>query len=195
MNERTIILNNEIFKNVRLTLLDNPIDNLIVPEAWENVTEFGKWWVENKMPIRFPVKPEVFRTDDATAITIFREGRFQVEMYLIHANPQLQDHEHPGVEVIKVRTGLLNGISLSDVLLRNQAHGSGMKLEAEKKGFPLLAIQHWQTREPNTIASMWKGYTAGPKHRSLILRYNPGCFVDGDYVDITLNSDGTPREF
>lgn len=163
----------------------DPFTGFEVPETWENVEEFSKWWLGAKMPLMFPKDPEVFMSDDATAICLFRHGQFQVELYLIHPKPQVPVHEHPGVEVIKVRTGTPHGIALSEVLRRNEAHGSGMKLEAEERGFPLLAIQHWQTREPTTIASMWKGTTAGPLHRALIQRFNPGCFVDGDYVDIT----------
>ncbi len=178
------------FKN-----MPNPFNNFCVPESWENVEDFSNWWIGEKMPMQFPLNPEVFMSDDATAICLFRKGRFQVELYLIHPMPEVPVHEHPGVEVIKVRTGLGRGITFSDVLRKDQAHGSGMKLEAEKQGFPLIAIQHWLTREPTTIASMWKGYTAGPKHRALIQRFNPGCFIDGDYADITKTQEGESREF
>jgi hypothetical protein len=169
-----------------LNILDNPVHNLEVPETWENVTEFGVWWVNAGMPIRFPEKAEVYRTDDATAISLFRQGRFQIELYLIHPHPQLQDHEHPGVEVIKVRMGNNNEtIGFTDPLTDGRVHGAGVRLEAESVGFPLLAIQHWKTREPTTIASMWKGKTVGPMQENLIRRLNPGAYVVDGYADIT----------
>lgn len=173
----------------------NPFIDLVIPETWANVQEFGDWWISSKMPMKIPNGSEVFLSDDATAICLFRQGRFQIELYLIHPTPNVPTHEHPGVEVIKVRTGLESGnIWLSPVLRRDEAHGSGMKLEAEVKGFPLVAIQHWQTREPTTIASMWKGKTAGPKHEGVIKRFNPGCFVEDGYADITRNADGSVRD-
>jgi len=186
MFKQTVYLNDELFKNVKLNILDNPIANLTVPEQWNNVTEFGVWWVNNSMPIRFPPGAEVFRTDDATAITLFRQGRFQIELYLIHPHPQLQDHEHPGVDVIKVRMGNGNEtIGFTDPLTAGRAHGAGVRLEAEHVGFPLIAIQEWKTREPTTIASMWKGKTVGPMQEDLIRRFHPDAYVVRGYADIT----------
>lgn len=186
MFKQTIYLNDELFKNVRLNILDNPVANLEVPETWKDVTEFGVWWVNNKMPIRFPIGAEVFRTDDATAVSLFKHGRFQVELYLIHPHPQLQDHEHPGVEVIKVRMGNNNEtVGFTDALTDGRAHGAGVRLEAETVGFPLLAIQHWKTQEPTTIASMWKGKTVGPMQEALIKRFHPDAYVVPGYADIT----------
>lgn len=175
---------NDVFRDVKFTSLHNPIDDLAVPDTWENVTEFGKWWVATGMPIRFPKNPEVFRTDDATSISIFRQGRFQIELYLIHPKPQLQDHEHPGVEVIKMRMGL-SGIGFTDALKDGESHGAGIRLEAETLGFPLVAIQHWKTREPITIAAMWKGETVGPMQENLIRRFHPDAYVIDGYADIT----------
>lgn len=186
MFKETIYLNDELFKNVRLNILDNPVANLEVPETWNNVTEFGVWWVKVGMPIRFPIGAEVFRTDDATAVSLFRQGRFQIEMYLIHPHPQLQDHEHPGVEAIKVRMGNNNEvIGFTDALTEGRSHGAGVRLEAETTGFPLIAIQHWTTRDPITIAAMWKGKTVGPMQENLIRRFHPDAYVIDGYADIT----------
>jgi len=172
----------------------DPLADFVIPETWKDIQEFADWLLENKMPLRFPQYPEVFLSDDATAISLFRKGRFQVELYLIHPQPVVPVHEHPGVEVIKFRAGVKENLFLfSDILRKGEAHGSGMKLEAEVRGFPLIAIQHWLTREPCTIASMWKGYTAGPKHIEIIKRYNPDCFIDGQYADITRKADGSPN--
>jgi hypothetical protein len=186
MFKQTIYLNDELFKNVKLNILDNPVANLEVPENWESVTEFGVWWVQAGMPIRFPVGAEVFRTDDATAVSLFRHGQFQIELYLIHPHPQLQDHEHPGVEVIKVRMGNNNEtVGFTDALADGKSHGAGVRLEAETIGFPLIAIQHWKTREPITIAAMWKGKTVGPMQENLIRRFHPDAYVIDGYADIT----------
>jgi hypothetical protein len=163
----------------------DPFADFDIPETWDNVQAFCDWWMNAKMPLIFPKFPEVFMSDDATAICLFRKGRFQVELYLIHPKPGVPTHEHPDVEVIKIRTGLPSGPNASDVLRNGQSHGSGMKLEAEVRGFPLLAMQHWLTRDPTTIASMWKGPTAGPKHEALIRRYNPDAYIVDGYADIT----------
>jgi hypothetical protein len=163
----------------------DPYPNLIIPETWKNVEEFADWWFRNGMPIKFQESAEVFLSDDATSIALFRKGRFQVELYLIHPCPVVPVHEHPDVEVIKARVSGKKYPYLSNTLHNNEAHGAGIRLEAEDKGYPLLAIQHWLTREPTTVASMWKGNTVGPKQESLIRRFNPNAYIVDGYADIT----------
>lgn len=163
----------------------DPYPNLVVPDTWANVDEFADWWLRSGMPIKFPDGAEVFLSDDATSVALFRQGRFQVELYLIHPNPMVPVHEHPGVEVIKVRLSNRKYPYLSNTLHAGESHGAGVRLEAEERGYPLLAIQHWLTREPTTIASMWKGKTVGPKQEGLIKRFNPDAYISSGYADIT----------
>lgn len=156
------------------------------PNTWANVREFAQWYISAGLPILFPTGNEVFCSDDATATCLFRKGRFQVELYMIHPRPLVPEHSHPYMEVIEMRldsVGLL--ANLGRVLRPDESHGPNIRLEADKAGFPLIAFQHWLDREPTTIASMWKGPTVGPKHRELIQRFNPDSYVDGDYADIT----------
>jgi hypothetical protein len=171
--------------NMESTQGPDPYPNLIIPETWKNVEEFADWWFRNGMPIKFQESAEVFLSDDATSIALFRKGRFQVELYLIHPCPVVPVHEHPDVEVIKARLSGKRYPYLSNTLHNNEAHGAGIRLEAEDKGYPLLAIQHWLTREPTTVASMWKGNTVGPKQESLIRRFNPSAYIVEGYADIT----------
>jgi hypothetical protein len=163
----------------------NPYPNLTIPETWSNVEDFANWWLTSGMPIVFPKDAEVFLSDDATSIALFRKDRFQVELYLIHPEPKVPVHEHPDVEVIKIRLSGRKYPYLSDTLRNGQSHGAGQRLEAEEKGYPLIAIQHWLTREPTTIASMWKGNTVGPKQENLIRRFNPESYIIDGYADIT----------
>lgn len=158
---------------------------------WPSVVEFMDWYMENGRPINFGDQ-EVFCTDDATAVCLFRRGQFQVELYLIHPNPLVQVHEHPGVDVIKMR--IINDMAIpTGVLIDGNSHGDGMRLEGEGKGFPLLAFQHWKNSPPTTIASSWKGETAGPKHNALIKRFHPNAFNKPGYADITLEVQNEPN--
>ncbi len=167
----------------------NPHKDLPFPNMWANFKDFAEGWMHTGRPIIFPSNPEVFVSDDATAVSLFRKGRFQVEMYLIHPHPKVPEHEHPDVEVIKMRLGNTKTPIMSGVLHNGEAHGAGMRMEAEKLGFPLIAFQHWLTREPTTIASMWKGPTVGPLQEALIKRFNPDAYVVEGYADITRTSN------
>lgn len=171
------------------TPIKHPHSELNIPDTWDNVQEFAEWWMRSGMPMMFPPNPEVFLSDDATAISIFRKGRFQVEMYLIHPQPKVPEHEHPGVEVIKMSLTHREMPIMSNVLKDGESHGAGVRVEGESIGFPLIAFQHWLTREPTTIASMWKGKTVGPLQEALIKRFNPNAYVIDGYADVTRNKD------
>lgn len=173
------------------------IDPASIPESWSDVQEFAHWWCDAGMPFLPPERAEVFLSDDATALCVFRRGCFQVELYLIHPQPRLQDHEHPGVEVIKMR---IDGTKspdagpftlpdtwgrMSSVLRKGEAHGNGAATFGEVYGFPLFAFQHWIEHEPSTVAAAWKGATVGPMQEDLIRRFFPNAFVERGYADIT----------
>jgi hypothetical protein len=78
---------------------------------------------------------------------------------------------------------------MSNILYRGESHGAGTRLEAETIGFPLIAFQYWEDRDPCTIAAMWKGPTVGPLQEALIRRFHPDAYVVDGYADITRSKD------
>jgi hypothetical protein len=182
-------------------------EEIDIPESWGNVHEFAEWWSNNNMPILVPEKYEVYVSDDATSICLFRKGRYQVELYLIYPGPNLPVHEHPGVDVIKMRlntykeenntlTPVTNEVS-SNTLLRGQSHGAGINFKdraeqnitVSSQGFPLLAFQKWdEGLEMTTVASRWKGSSVGPKQEDIVKRFNPKAYTKSGYIDVTRSS-------
>lgn len=167
----------------------NVIQPFQVP-AFSDVTEFAEWYLRSGMPILLPENREVFVSDDATASCLFRHGRFQFEMYLIHPNPVIPQHEHPGVANIEISASKWPSITLQmladSVQHKGQSHGTDIRLRAEHNGFMLFSAQMWdEGLEISTIGARWKGHTAGPKHEALIRRFNPGCLVYPGYADVT----------
>jgi hypothetical protein len=160
-------------------------DSAAIPETWDGVQSFAHWWCDAGMPFYTPAGSEVFLSDDATSICVFRQGRFQVELYLIHPNPNLQNHEHPDVEVIKMRVDAPQWGRMSAVLHNGENHGSGAAAHAGSRGFPLIAFQHWKERDPCTVAAAWRGPTVGPKQEALIRRFYPNAFIEPGYADVT----------
>ena len=166
----------------------NIIDPQTIPE-FKDVSHFANWYLDNNMPLLFSFPQEIFVTDDATAVSLFRYKRYQFEMYLIHPQPVIPKHEHPGVENIEVEVKRLAGNNYKNILTPQQkgvAHGPGIKDKAEGSGFMLFSAQRWDDGlEISTIGARWKGHTAGPKHEALIKRFNPNCFMYPGYADVT----------
>lgn len=162
---------------------------------FKNVEEFSCWYFDNGMPRLRPPDAEVFVTDDATATCLFRHGRFQFEIYLIHPRPVIPRHEHPGVENIEFNA-LMNstGSNFAGLVQRDGvAHGCDIRTRAEHSGFVLFSAQHWaEGIEMSTIGARWRGHTAGPKHEALIKRFNPDCLMYPGYADVTKKQTATP---
>lgn len=176
-----------------------------IPETWNSVKDFCRWWYESGTPLMVPQDAEVYCSDDATSIVLFRKGQFQVELYLVFPFPNLPVHEHPGVEVIKSRpprysenNEVSSASSISETLLRGQKHGAGRNFHESEEGatglgFPLLAFQKWDDDlKPTTVASRWRGQAVGPKQAALVRRYKPDAYWDGFLVDVTREQEDVP---
>lgn len=153
---------------------------LKIPETWDTLEEFVDWYMKERKPLCVPWDAEVFVTDDATAMCIFRQGQYQVEMYLIHAGFNVLPHGHPDMEVITVGMGgggcfgePLMPYGTSKYLGRTlkivpgEYHGGGDGT-AHGKGFMLLTFEKWLNGvKPTSAAIQWEGPLAGPLHKAL----------------------------
>jgi hypothetical protein len=173
--------------------------DLIIPNSWETIEDFTGWWVKNKMPLMIPQDAEVIISDDATAICVFKHGRFQIEFYIIRPHYSIESHCHPGMEVMTIYFGggsnsLPGPETFHNTATRwgrirkklNSGEYHGGEDTAIYSGFVLVAIQKWDEDVPMTSAAInWKGTTAGPVQEALIKKHRPDVFVEPGYADIT----------
>ena len=151
-----------------------------------------------------PWDAEVICSDDATAICVFRHGRFQVELYLVHPDMAVPSHSHPGMDSVIVRLGAGNtgkkhelGVSniwgaMAPVLRAGEVHG-GRPLGFSSKGYAMLTFQHWpEGVDVSSAAVLWKGDTAGPKQDAIVARYLPNVLVREGFADVTQDKSGEP---
>lgn len=178
--------------------------DLEIPDSWADVEAFANWYMSNRMPWMIPWDAEVICSDDATAICVFRHGRFQVELYLVHPDQAVPSHSHPGMESVIVRLGAGNtgkrhelGVSniwgaMAPVLHSGEVHG-GRPLGFSPKGYAMLTFQHWpEGVEVSSAAVLWKGNTAGPKQDAIIARYLPNVMVANGFADVTAPKGDNP---
>jgi len=158
---------------------------------WNSVEEFAKWYEENGFPIRPPQNNAVFRTNNANAVVVYREGQYQVEMYIADPNSITPEHSHPDVEsIIMFLTGegstTVNSKEVADpspyfnmvnpdgtsILFKQQlritpkdTHG----LTTYNRGFAFFSIEKWPDGvEPTSVAVHWHGDTTGNIHDKLV---------------------------
>jgi len=73
---------------------------------WNDIDEFTNWYRENGWPLKPPASDSVYITDHSLSCIVFREGRYQVELYMLAPNWSTPNHGHPGIEYKII---LLNG--------------------------------------------------------------------------------------
>jgi hypothetical protein len=159
-----------------------------VPLTWHTLEEFVDWYLDNELPYRIPEQAEVFRSDDAMALCIFRQGQFQVEQYFMSEAHKVKAHAHPGVEVLQlamVSPGMPFGAQMNHIQSGEYHGGRGRSTDPSIPG-SMLAFERWHDDlEPTTVAARWHGPLMGPLHHALVRRFYPNArIVDGhSYFD------------
>jgi hypothetical protein len=154
-------------------------------KEWNEVEAFKDWWMAAGCPIKPPFEYPIHITDMAYALTIYRKGQYQIELYICKPNTQTQVHAHPGIESLSVYltgnlsfakdgapfpdlsayqkegsngTHLLLGKSLETV------NGTPHALKVNEEGGSFLLFQRWSHKKPRSVAVEYDGVTLGHKH-------------------------------
>lgn len=158
---------------------------------WKNLDEFTQWYIDNNYPIRPPAEEPVFVTDHSHSAIVYREGRYQVELYLMGPNWQTPNHSHPGVEhrIIFINgtiSGTKNGELVNDsepwfdkVKDDGTCVASGFHTDFDASdwhsvkighmGGILIITQHWEEGITMTSQSVhYIGEPIGPEHAKYI---------------------------
>lgn len=154
---------------------------LEIPETWATLSDFIEWFMDSRMPWMIPEDSEVYVTDNASSIILFRHDRYQVELYINYPKTHVPLHGHPGLDVITMQVGRMNPIlwgKAGKVLRSGKEHTANL---ASEKGTVFLTFEKWLPGIPMTGASVqWSGPTVGPIHDELIKKHYPDGVVKYD---------------
>ena len=157
------------------------------------VEQFTKWWIKNK-PIRPPFIDGIFYTDIAASVVLFREGPFQVELYISKPDSVAPYHSHTKVDsILMYLTGNMvfgkNNIEPDfseyqkphdtikdahflfgkfDYLKEGELHN----LTTKEEGGCFFSFEKWHDRVPNSVTVNWEGELTGNLHKSRIENAN-----------------------
>ena len=156
---------------------------------WSTVEEFRDWYIANGSPLRPPFRQPVFHTDNAMSLCMFREGRFQVEMYLTKPGSTTPPHTHAGVDSAFVYLAgniqfYLEGRDNPDVQQWQKPNKNGNHfllgttvdspdmtphwLNIGPEGGAFLSFEYWKNEDPVSVTVNWQGQTVGTEHDKTI---------------------------
>lgn len=162
---------------------------IVYRDEFESIEEFAQWYFDNGLPMQVPPGAYITEVDTATAITVYKAGRWQVELYLLLPNRRdVATHCHPNVESITYVFDKLTGQWFpTEKLYDLETHGSFNDGEIRNEdGMIILTFERWDEGIPMTnVAIQWKGDVDGPKHRAWLRDLHPESMVGNQTIDIT----------
>jgi hypothetical protein len=162
---------------------------------WADVMDFAQWYGAQGFPL-FPVKDfQVYVSDHAYAMPVFRHKNFQVEMYLF-IPATVPQHAHPFVEITECHHFDGKWNPFVPVLKYPEKHAGTDIIPAfdrQKMQGTMLTFEMWpKGATPSTIGAAWQGKTMGEGHEALIRRFFPEAYIKDGYADITRTADTDP---
>lgn len=175
---------------------------MFVPENWNTLDEFVAWYKYNNYPFRVPQNARIVPTDVSFSCCIFRQGLYQVELYLAKGNFKSTRHSHPFEQKIIYLGGHLSGKrgqdshefgpaqELGSPVLPSSSgeepnHQAGLiglsllagqwhEIEGKEQGFIFLNCQKWPNKEMMSSAVIeYDGESLGAIHDQVIRSKNP----------------------
>ena len=157
----------------------------------DSLEDFMTWWTEGRY-LRPPFKSPIHVTDIAYALCLYRDGPFQVELYVCKPNTESPMHTHDGVESISIYlSGNLqfsrDGKNYADLskyqyakpdgthaLFGQRAEanfGGAHALRIGKEGGSFLIFEKWHGKDPVSVTVNWQGETVGSLHDKTIAEH------------------------
>lgn len=158
-------------------------------KEWNEVEAFKDWWIAAGCPIRPPFEYPIHITDMAYALTVYRKGQYQVELYIVKPNTETTKHSHPNIDSISMYlTGNMTfakeneeyidlsklqkeGANGTHVLLGSIAETNNGKVHSLKvgpEGGAFLIFEFWKDRDPVSVTVHWEGDLVGEQHAQTI---------------------------
>jgi hypothetical protein len=160
---------------------------LEVPK-FDQLANFTDWY--QRQPFAVPMAPAfgVNKVGAFTGLTLFRQGRFQVQLWLCDPNSEIPDHSHPNVDSIQVYVSgqvylRLNGeVVIKPEDVREDMNGLNTKAAfwmrvgpgdvhgatIGPKGGAFITFQHWLRGDPESVENDWEGEPIDAEHAQRI---------------------------
>lgn len=158
---------------------------------FDSLQAFAEWYLKTIGPLPLAPANGFNKAGVFTGLTLYRQGQFQVQMWLCPPESVIPDHSHPNVDSIQVflcgdicfrKNGELtinqekldvqeDGVqalnTFSTRILPTDTHGASIG----KRGGAFLTFQHWLKGEPQSVELDWEGEPLDAEHKSKIANH------------------------
>jgi hypothetical protein len=162
----------------------------------DQLEEFKDWFFKNIPQLgAVPLFHAVHKIEDVTSIIWFRQGEYQVQMFVVPGNYIIPEHTHPNVDSIEVYVGgqikfshsgkwAINGkdLQVESVFGTSLLRGNTIRVKPNdlhgglfgSSGGVFLSIQHWLNGvKPHCVAADYSGIVMGEHHMKSVVCGEP----------------------
>lgn len=148
------------------------------PAPLGSLREFAEWWLAER-PFR-PPSDAITQVAGNAGVTLYREGRYQVQLFILPPNTEITNHRHPGIDVLEVgvagdgafrRRGKNRDLSAA---LSADSEGASAAVRLRPAdwhsasighgGGAFLSIQEWLNAPPSSVHLDWVGAPLDRNH-------------------------------
>lgn len=144
--------------------------------TFDPTVEFALWYSKNHQPVP-PADAPIHRYNGLTSIVMYRQGDYQVELFILDPDLETPDHAHPNVDSVEIFfCGDLYFRHLKTLLTTHdqcqlvqpngvqQLHGSMWRVRENEshgvssgpRGCSFLSVQRWLNGvKPHSVGKDW----------------------------------------
>jgi quercetin dioxygenase-like cupin family protein len=158
----------------------------------DDLTEFLDWWLANK-PTCPPNEHAIIQQGNTSGVVLYRNGQFQVELFIVQPNVEIVQHIHPNVDSYEVH--LAGDINFyCDGILYNDGKPVRVTTNAWHGGFfgpqggSFLSVQKWINGvSPKFVGDDWVDHSGN-------INYDRSTLTQGELNGNTNEKSSTNEE-
>jgi quercetin dioxygenase-like cupin family protein len=144
------------------------------PPETASVREFAVWWLRHR-PLRVPSADAVRHVEGFAGVTLFRDGPFQAQLFVVRPGQRSTVHAHPNID--SVEYGLAGDGEDTFTSERNRRLGALVMIApgemhaagAGAGGGAFISFQKWLNGvAPSSVELDWSGAPMDPEHAAQI---------------------------
>lgn len=128
----------------------------------DDLENFLQWWMENRnIQVDFEDLNRLVFDDQLSGVVLYRQPPYQVQLFLVPPNCEIDDHTHPNVDSYEVYVNgdvdfRVNGEISSEHVIRihpTTSHGGSFG----ERGGCFISVQKWLNDvTPSSVGADWK---------------------------------------
>lgn len=126
-------------------------------QSFDDLSFFKDWWLNNRV-INTPSEHETNFNGTLSGVVLFREGQYQVQLFIVKPNSVIEPHVHPNVDSFEVFVGGDIEFMCNNEWFKENVIGNSIRVFPDswhggnfgEKGGCFLSIQKWLNNVPPT---------------------------------------------